>query len=176
MHDQFINQSTRRASAFMRDIPDAGIAGSTNDAVLRFDVANDAVAGEGLTIVHDAVNGDSVQISLSGVYLVEFAFSQNVSTTTLLGISSNVAAAGLTGNPAMTIVGMLAVGGSVLPAANSVYHNLTSVVAVSALGATLPTVIRAHGTQGDGTAIEAAELLTNTDCFLRVTRIGNVIE
>lgn len=179
---QFLNQSTALASAFMRDIVDGSVGGTTNDAVLRYNVANDVVVGEGLTIVHDAVNGDEIDITRSGVYLVQQVFSQAASVTVALGLSADVAAAGLTGDPTMLLAGMLTVGGAILPAANSMHHSLQSIIQVTAAQAEASIAnpnghrIRAHGTNGAGAVVADAAVLTNTDCFFRVVRLGDVIQ
>lgn len=179
--NQFINQSTARAQAFMRDILDAAIAGAVNTSVVRFNPANDNVIGEGIAIVHDANLGDSIVLTRSGIYLAEFGFSQDASDAGVkLGISQNVAAAALTIAPVMTSGGMLALGGANDLAASAVdpWNTITTPIYVTAAGAEAVggQVIRAMGTQADGTVLLAAEILNNTDCFFRVTRIGNLIE
>jgi hypothetical protein len=162
-------------SVTMRDIVDGSVAGGTNDATLRFNVANDAVVGDVMTVTHDATDGDSVTISERGTYEVRFTFSQAASSTAKLGLSANVAAAGLTDNPVMTTAGMLDVGGAVLPAATSVYHHLATTLQVSDAEADAGLVVRFHGTDGSDGVVPDATILDNTECHVSIRRVADFI-
>lgn len=162
-------------SVSLREIEDGSVAGGTNDATLRFNATNDSVVGDAMTVTHDATDGDSVLISKRGVYMVEFTFSAAASDEVRLGISADVAAAGLTDDPAMTISGMLDVGGGLLPAATTAYWHLSGMVLVTDAEAAAGVTVRAHGTDaGDGEIPDAA-IAQNTDCHMRVTRMGDLM-
>jgi hypothetical protein len=161
----------------LRDIVDGSVAGSTNDAVLRFNSANDNVvpASGGMVVTHDATDGDSVLISKRGVYEVSFTFSAAASDEVRLGVSANVAAGGLTGDPAMTIAGMLDVGGGLLPAATTAYWKVGATLRVTESQAKAGVTVRAHGTDAAGGVIPDAAIDQNTDCHLRITRVADLV-
>ncbi len=173
--NQFINQATQQAFALMRNIADGSVSGTTNDAVLRYNPVNDVTRGEGLAITHDAVNGDSVAITRSGIYALVQGFSQAASNTVILGLSFGQSTA-LNANPAMATAGVQGVGGAVLPAATTLRHVLTSIITVTAADAANGLVARALGTNGANAVIPDASIEVNDDCYFRVTRIGNIIE
>lgn len=173
-YDQFVNQSAPRASASMRDIDPLNPAGTVNDMVLRFNPANDLVVGEGLAIVHSATLGDSIQVTFGGVYEAVFRFSLGADEQVLLGVSQDVVAGALIAtNPAMGTVGMLCVNGALVPAATTKYLLLTATFYQIRPG--LVSTIRAMGSEGFGGIITAGSVGTRTDCFVSVTRVGNLI-
>lgn len=169
--------ATEPMQVTLRGITDGSVAGTTNDAVLRFDSANDVQLGDAswATIAHDAVGGDSVALNKRGVYHAVLVFSQAASNEARLGISADVAAAGLTGLPAMGTAGMLKVGGALLPAATAAYSSVETFVLVSEAEAKAGKVIRAHGTVAAGSVIQDASIAQNADCMLQITRIGDLI-
>ena len=173
---QNINRGVPRASAFMRDIVDSSVAGSTNDAVFRFNDTNDAVVGEGLAIVNSVADGDSILCTRSGIYLLTLVFSAAASDGVDLGISQDVAAGGLTGDPVMTLAGMLTVGGLLNPAANTAVCNLTAIASITAADAAGNVVFRAHGTDSAGGVVADAAILLNTDCYFQVVKIAELNE
>jgi hypothetical protein len=166
----------------LRNIIDGSVAGSTNDAVLRFEAASDAFVGDASTLataqmqaVHSATDGDSIVLRRAGKYDVEFCFSQAASNECRLGISADVASAGLTSLPAMTIAGMRQCGGGLLPASTTAYHVLKTEVTVTEAEARVGKVVRAHGTVAAGSVILDASINVNTDCYLRVSRKSTFI-
>lgn len=171
---KFLNMGVPILQAAGRDIVDGSVAGTTNDAVLRFNAANDAAVGDGISIVHSATLGDSVEIRRGGLYFVSLIFSQAASTTVMLGISLNVAAAGLTGNPVTTIAGMGPVGDRVLPASNTQKWQISSVFSIPQAVAQLPAVVRFHGTNGSNAVIPDATILDNTECSFLVFKIAEL--
>lgn len=166
---------TEKHSVFLRGITDGSVAGSTNDAVFRFDAGNDAVEGDAMSVSHDSTDGDSVTITKKGVYEVELRFSQDQSSTVLLGVSADAEAAALTGDPAMSQDGMLDVGGATLPASTSAYHKLTTTVYVDEAEAEAGKVVRFHGTDGSDAVVPDASIDVNTDCYARITRVGDLL-
>lgn len=169
--------ATAEESVSLRDIVDSSVGGSTNDAVLRFNSANDAVVSPSgaLVVTHSAADGDSVAITERGTYEVAFTFSQAASVTVKLGISLNVAAGALTGDPVMTLAGMKDVGGAVLPAAASVYHHLKATLQISEALADAGAVVRFHGTNGSDAVVADAAILDNTECHASIRRTGDFV-
>jgi hypothetical protein len=159
----------------MFDIEDGSVGGGTNDTVLRFNSANDVTTGTGMAITHDATDGDSVTITKRGWYLMEFTFSAAASDEVRLGLSADVAAAGLTDDPAMAIPGMLDVGGGLLPAATTAYWKLSSLVSVTEAEAAAGKVLRFHGSDAADGVIADAAIDENLDCHARITRISDLL-
>lgn len=162
-------------SVSLRDIVDGSVGGSTNDAVLRFNSANDVVEGDAMAVTHDAADGDSVRITKRGIYEVAFTFSGAASDEVRLGISADVAAGGLTGDPDMTIAGMLDVGGGLAPAATTLYYKLTATVFVTEAEALVGKVVRLHGSDAADGVIADAAIGVNTDCHVKITRTADLI-
>lgn len=169
----------------LRGITDGSVAGSTNDCTFRFDSANDVFVGDAsassaaplpsMQAVHSATAGDSIVIRRRGKYRMTLGFHQAASSTVLLGVSADVAAGGLIGNPSMATAGMRDMGGGVLPAATSAFHKVTAEFDVSEAEARAGKTVRAHGSDGSNAVVADATILNNTDCYFRVTRIGDLI-
>jgi hypothetical protein len=159
----------------LRDIVDGSVAGTGNDATLRFNSANDVVEGDAMAVAHDATDGDSVTITKRGIYEVEFTFSAAASDEVLLGLSADVAAGGLSADPAMTVAGMLDVGGGLLPASTSAYWKLTARVTVTEAEALAGKVVRFHGTDAANGVIADAAILNNTDCHAKIIRVADLV-
>lgn len=165
------------ADATLRGLVDGAIGGTVNDAVLQFDASNDVLVGDALEIVHDADLGDSVTVNERGIYLATFVFSQAASSDVRLGISTNVATDGLTEAPSMTTEGMKTVGGASFGAGNTAYQTLSAVFTVRQADVEETGVsVRAQGTTAAGDVIPDASVDVNDDCFLRVTRIADILE
>jgi hypothetical protein len=158
----------------MFDIEDGSVGGATNDTVLRFNSANDGSTGDSMTITHDATDGDSVLLTKRGIYQVEFTFSAAASDEVRLGISADVAAGGLTGDPAMATAGMLDVGGGLLPVATTAYWKLSAMLVVTEAQADAGVTVRFHGSDAAGGVIADAAIDENLDCHARITRLSDI--
>lgn len=124
--------------------------GSTDDAVLRFDAAAPTIVGPGISVATTAANGTVITITHPGWYFVEFTGVTKAATTVHLGLSSNVAAAGLNSDPSFAIAGMLEVLAPIVtPAANDTPFALRHCLEV--LKGTAQ-VVRFHATDGSDAA------------------------
>lgn len=151
--------------ARVRGIVDMAVAGATNDATLRFNSANDDVTGDAISVDHDATDGDSFVINEPGLYAIMFSFSQEVNTEVMLGVSYQVAAAGLNSDPTMATAGMLDYSDQVVPLVNSLYHKLFGLFYVSQADIDAGTArARCHGTNASDAVIPDATILDNTEC------------
>ncbi len=146
--------------------------GVVNDAVLLF-TALGVITGPpaGIVQANDANAGTSVTLFQPGVYDVKLYLQQLAAQTTEYGISQDVAAAGLIGDPSFAIAGFLEVRRSVSIAGQTAEPlGISTTVFVNAAQAANGTVIRFHATDGAGAA-PAADF-TAAACYYRIQRIN----
>ena len=174
MYQQFINQGTPDVpNVLARNIVAGSVAGSTNTTVLRFNTIT--INGPGALYLGSAINGDAISISQSGIYTATLSFSQAADFEVRLGISLNATGGFIDTDPAMTIGGMLVVGGALVPVATTGYSNMTATLLITAALAEAGALVRAHGSDGGAGLIDDDAIGVNTDCFLRVVKVSNII-
>ena len=155
----------------------AAMTGTTNDAVLNFTGVAVIVGPTGaITSTNSVADGTTVGITLPGVYQVELGGTLGAAASAEMGISQDVAAAGLTTDPAFATAGMLDVLGATAPAATVIPFKLSTTVLVRAnaagqAGTPAGSIIRFHGTAG-GDAAPAG--LTQASWYARIQRIGDL--
>ncbi len=128
--------------------------GTANIAVLLFTAAG-VVTGPAAFYneVNDAAAGTSVTLTRAGVYSVTLHLEQAATQATTMGISQDVAAAGLNSRPAFTIAGFEDVWGSLSTAATNPSMTVTTPIYVDdALVGAGGSVIRFHATTSGGAA------------------------
>lgn len=147
----------------------AAETGSTDDAVLRFAAAG-TIIGPGIAEATTAANGTIVTITRPGWYNIELRGVTKATTVVDVGISANVAAAGLNSDPAYTIAGMLVAQGSI----NSTLATTQLPIVLDAKlevikGAS--ALVRFHATNGSDAAPDFSTTLASF--YFRIVRLGN---
>ncbi len=146
--------------------------GSTDDAVLRFDVAPPTIVGPvgDITVVTTAANGTIVTVNRSGRYFIEFGGATIASGTLHLGISSNVVAAGLVDDPSYAIAGFLEVLQPVVTGA-ATNNPIDMAVELEVIKGTA-ALVRFHGTNGaDAPPVLTANIAS---FYYRITRLEDI--
>ena len=167
--NQFVLATTQGASLRV-DTLNATPAGSTNDAVLRFDNAQTVT---GFTVTTAATTGTEVKISQPGVYLCVLQTVITGAVSAILGITLDGAAGSLTGNPAWATAGTIAFSGTITGLANLLqsatvmgFARVTSAMAASAsLG-----IVRFNATDGSNATISSNAVAASTSG--QIFRIG----
>jgi len=147
--------------------------GSASDAVLLF-LAAGTVTGPTADIVetNSATLGTSVVITAPGVYEAKLYLQQVPAVTVVAGISQDVAAAGLTGDPSFAIAGFIDVQTKVTIAGQTAAAwSITSTIFVppELEGG---TTIRFHATDGAGGA--PAVSLTQAAPYYSIQKINDL--
>lgn len=145
--------------------------GTVDTAVLRFNPPSPDPIIEGAGIASDTTveNGTIWTISKPGVYEVELEAEVGATNTVVLGISKDVAAAGLTADPAYGTAGMVKVSTTTNPAGTVQTAEIKATIRVSGAEAQAGCLIRAHGTDG---AAGAPAGLALAGVRARITRIN----
>ncbi len=143
--------------------------GGTDDAVLRWNAAA-AVTGLGITEATTAANGTIITIDRPGEYDINLTGLTEASGTVDVGVSANVAAAGLNSNPEFAILGFLKVIQPILtPAALQIPFTMNTKVFVIKGTAQL---VRFHATNGSDAAPDFSS--TIAEFSYRITRVQDV--
>ena len=146
--------------------------GSVNTAILLFAVAA-TITGPAafIDVINSATLGTLVRLRKAGRYSVEFGVVTAASGQPVLGVSENVAAAGLTGDASFAINGIVDVLTPLAPAATNLPVKITTEVIVppSFETAADPFGVRFHASASGN---PPANLLIQASGYFRVRYLG----
>lgn len=157
------------------DTLNAAFTGVPDDSVLRFTNTTviDGQAGD-LAVTHAATTGTTIEVNVPGVYMATMILSVQGAVTVEYGISLDVAAAGLTGDPVYATAGIVARGLHVGVAALDAQICLSvPLVVTNTLAAQSGTgIVRFHSTDGSN-AVPAGLVLAN--CSAILTKVAETL-
>ncbi len=149
--------------------------GAVNDTVLLF-AAVGAITGPAayITEINEANNGTSVTLQKAGVYEVKLYLQEVASQTVVIGISQDVAAAGLNSDPSFAIAGFLDVQSGTTGVGQVQPMSLTTTIIVRPEDEVAGTVIRFHASDGANGA--PAGSFTQAAAYYRIRRVNQAHE